>query len=1102
MSYLISKGRILLILYRVMTKEGVKQDNYIFRLRDKTFPTEMVISCINRQEENTMFHSFEPMLGWSCLTFVIAPINSVQNVLNPEEGTLVFSGSKFLVALLAGTLMAFAFQFLLTNFSVAVGISSLGRDSDDYESESWGHKIREIEGKVGTWAIITASIALFSASFLAVKLTVIESAILGAIIGVVIWSTYFSLVVWLGSSAAGSLISSIISTASSGWQTLMGSATDTIRTNAVKREIVSTAEEVTAAVRRELTSGFDPESIANKLQNSLASVQIPQLNLDEIRRQFDQILSDVDLQAIANSNLLQNINRQTFVDLVSNRTNLSKENINQIADQLEAAWKQASSGKNPTEQVINLLKSATPEELNSENLGERLQQLVGTRTNGNGSNGGRNGVIKQAMQYGLGAAVPAVLDRVNLSDIDVGKITAQLQKLKENVQDIDVEKITHELQNFTDKTTEQISQRLPKPTSDNIKTDVEDYIRNSFPWHFNRISLKDEFQEVIYDQNADPATIKQELQDINQDDFVNLLTQRGDISEVRVQEISQQMESVRQEVLELVQQAEAREKGKDFRVRLENYLRSTGKEELKPEAIEQNFTRLLEDPEANLADLQARFSEIDRDTFVQLLQQRQDFNAEEANNIVSQIERTRDNVLNRAGELQEQATTKANELQQRVEEYLRNTNKEELNPEGIKRDFRTLLEDPQVGISLLRSRLSQFNRDTFVQLLSQRQDLSEEQINQALDALESVRDSILQAPQAVAQRAKQQYEQTTTALAEYLRNTNLEELNPEGIRQDLETLLANPQEGASALRDRLSQVDRETLVKLLTQRQDLNEEQVNQIIDRVQEAINNIIRAPRRLASRTAEQVADFQANLEDYLRHTNKEELNPEGIKRDLQLLLQDPRTGIATLGDRVSQFDRSTLVALLSQRSDISEEEANRIVDQIESVRNSIVEQYQQIQQRVQSVIDGIFGRIRNYLNSLDRPELKYENLKEDFAKLFDDPQSGFEALRDRLSQFDRDTLVAILSSREDISQEDANRIINQIEAARDSVLHRAERIQQEVQKRLKGIQEQAQKQAEETKKTVARAAWWLFGTAFASLLASAIAGAIAVQDIAWPG
>jgi len=39
--------------------------------------------------------------------------------------------------------------------------------------------------------------------------------------------------------------------------------------------------------------------------------------------------------------------------------------------------------------------------------------------------------------------------------------------------------------------------------------------------------------------------------------------------------------------------------------------------------------------------------------------------------------------------------------------------------------------------------------------------------------------------------------------------------------------------------------------------------------------------------------VQNFQATLEDYLRNTGKEELNPEGIKRDLQLLLNDSRAG-----------------------------------------------------------------------------------------------------------------------------------------------------------------------------------------------------------------
>jgi hypothetical protein len=77
-----------------------------------------------------------------------------------------------------------------------------------------------------------------------------------------------------------------------------------------------------------------------------------------------------------------------------------------------------------------------------------------------------------------------------------------------------------------------------------------------------------------------------------------------------------------------------------------------------------------------------------------------------------------------------------------------------------------------------------------------------------------VRDTILHAPQQLADNAKEQYEQITTKIAEYLRNTNLDELDPEGIKQDLAKVLDDPKQGALALRERLSHVDRETLVKL------------------------------------------------------------------------------------------------------------------------------------------------------------------------------------------------------------------------------------------------------------------------------------------------
>jgi len=994
-----------------------------------------------------------------------------QEIITPEEASLVFSGPQFLVALLSGVMMAFAFQLLLTNFSVAFGISTLGGDSvsDDDESESLGSSIRKIEGKVGLWALITVSIALFCACFLAVKLTLVESTLLGAIIGVVIWSTYFSILVWVGSTAAGSLIGSVVSTATSGFQGLMGTATTALGANAAKAQVVSTVEEVTAAVRRELTSGFDPNSIKETLQSSLKTLELPKLDSNEIRTQFEKILKNSDLESLGSSDILKNVDRQTLVDLVSSRTDFSKQELNQVVDQLEDVWQKtfSESAGNSQEDLLNLLKSATPEQLNSDELSAKLEQLIGSDSNKEKSSGS---LPNRMLQYGIEALMATVLGRADLSDLDIEKISGRLQTL-------------------TGK-----AKQTTKPFSA-IKADIENYLLFSPPWELNKEAIKEQFRDVIYDPEASPGNVRQELEQLNRSYFVELLGLRDDFTPEGVQEVANYLEEIRQDVFSSVLTSEAKEQSEDLRSRVENYLRATGKEELNPESIQEDFKTLLSDPEAGVDALGNRLSQFDRDTFVQLLKERQDISEDEANQIIGQLESTRDNVLSTARDLQEQAKSKAEELRNKVEEYLRNTNKDELNPEGIKRDFKTLIDDPQSGLSALRSRLSQFDRDTLVQLVSQRQDLSEEQVNQVLDSIESTRDSVLQAPQKLAEKAKEQYEETTGAIAEYLRNTNLSELDPEGIKQDLSKLLDDPKAGTLALRERLSQVDRETLVKLLSGREDLSEEQVNRIIDEVQSSIRSIIKAPRRLATRTQKQVGDFEASLENYLRNTNKEELEPESIKRDLQLLLNDPRAGMGNIGDRLSKFDRSTLVALLSQREDISEEEANRIADQIESVRNSVTQQLQQVQQRLQSAMDSIFGKIREYLNSLERPELNYEGIKQDFSKLFDDPQAGFEALGTRLGQFDRDTLVALLSSREDISEADANRIIDQIEGARDSVLQRAERIQTETQKRISAFKQQAKKQAVETKKAAAGAAWWLFSTAFTSLAVSAFAGALAV-------
>jgi predicted transcriptional regulator len=1002
-----------------------------------------------------------------------------------RETTLAFSGPQFFMALVAGLFLTFGFQMLLTNFSVAAGISvlSLSSRDDDSSNDSGGGTMRTIGTALGVWTLATVSIALFIACLLAVKLSFLTSATMGATVGLVIWASYFSILVWISSTTVGSLVGSVVSTATKGFQTVFGTATAALGMKAASSEIVSTAEAAAAAVRREITAYLDPQEVQSSLKEVINKVRSPELNLKGIREEFEKILRDSEVTKVLDKDNLPTISRETFENLLKERTDLSPRDVKKIVDELDQSWHSAIGGVRKgggLGELIKFAKSANPQELLSGNFSKQLGQFMKDMGQGQGQDQNSS-----QLQQALSALMGIVLARVDLSDLDVEKIKDQVKSAQS------------QLSTQAGKVTEKVTNQTLSPGANVIRSDVEHYLLNTYSWQMTPSRIEHDFRETLYDPKADARTIRQAIETLKPAEFSAILQSRGVFTQAKISDATARLEQVRKQVLEEVRAAEAAEMFEKTRSAVNRYLSTTSKEHLFSNEAGQEIKTLLSDGDADPQELQERLYRLKEDSNWVGLQQRTDLTDAEKAQITQSLDALLQVAIADAKGIQEGVKTRVDMQWQKVQDYLRNTGKEELNPEGIKRDLQTLLDDPQTGLHDLRARASSFDRDTLVQLLSQRENLSEDQVNQVLNQVESSWKQAVHAPSALVDKAKAQYEDTTAALADYLRRTGKSELNPDGIKRDLTTLLQDPKTGLEAIRGRLSQVDRDTLVQLLSQRNDLSQEEANAIIDQVQDTIRQVLRTPQRLAIRAQEKARDFQGTLEDYLRNTDKEELNPEGIKRDLGLLLQDPRLGLDHLSDRLSHVDRSTIVALLSQREDISEAEAEEIVNRVLAVRDQMVAQLESIKTKIQSVIDGILGRIRDYLNSLERPELNYEGIQQDLRKLFDDPNAGFEALRDRLSHFDRGTLVAVMSSRDDISEADANRIIDQVEQVRTSVLQRAERIQAQIQARLEDIKHQAQAQAEATRKAAATAAWWLFATASTSGIAAAVAGAIAVSS-----
>ncbi len=998
-----------------------------------------------------------------------------------RETAIGFSGPQFFTALVAGLFLTFGFQMLLTNFSVAAGMSVLSLADRDDRSDRPGGSLH-IGTAVGVWTLVTVTIALFVACLLAVKLSFVPTVTMGATVGLAIWAAYFSILVWISSTTVGSLVGSVVSTATRGFQAVFGTATAALGMKAAGSELVSSAEAAAAAVRREMTAYIDPQDVQSSVKDLLSSVKSPELNIQAIRAEFEKILKDSEVNKVIDKDNLPTLSRDTFENLLKERTDLSPRDVKKIVDELDRSWHGAvgglKSGGGGLGELMKLVRSGKPQDLLAGNFSQQLDRYI--QDMGKGENSSQ-------LEQALGALMGIVLGRVDLSDLDVEKIKGRVKDAQS------------QLQRQVEKVSDTVATPTQSPGASVIRADVEHYLRDTYSWQMSTERIEREFRDVLYDPNADVRTIRQAIASLKPEEFTARLQARGVFTQAKIAELTQVLDRVRSRVLDEVRAAEAAAMLEKTQTAIDTYLRATPKHRLLSNYAAQDFKDLLADDNADPQELHSRRSQIKQYRLSSVLQQRNDLSETEKIQIVQMLTPVLEVAIADTEGLQAGVKARVDTQWQQVQAYLRNTGKDELNPEGIKRDLQQLLSDPQAGIHDLKQRASHFDRDTLVQLLSQRKDISQDQVNEILDRVESNWKQATHAPAAIVDKAKTQYEDTTSAIADYLRRTGKSELNPDGIKRDLTTLLQDPKTGLDSIRDRLSQIDRDTLVQLLRQRNDFTEAEANEAIDRVQDTIRQVLRTPQRLAIRAKNRVNNFQTALEDYLRHTDKAELNPDAIKRDLGLLFQDPRLGLEHLGDRLSHVDRETIVALLAQREDITPAEAEQIVNRILSVRDRFIGQLDAIKAKVQSVIDGILSQIRDYLNGLERPELNYDGITQDVRKLFDDPNAGFDALRDRLSHFDRDTLVALLSSRDDISKADANRIIDRVDGVRTNVLYRAERIQTQIQNRLDEIKHQAQAQAEATRKAAATAAWWLFATGLTSAIAAAGAGALAVLPFA---
>ena len=368
--------------------------------------------------------------------------------------------------------------------------------------------------------------------------------------------------------------------------------------------------------------------------------------------------------------------------------------------------------------------------------------------------------------------------------------------------------------------------------------------------------------------------------------------------------------------------------------------------------------------------------------------------------------------------------------------------------------------------------------------------------------------------------------QINQKIDEYVKR--VEESGPdyEQVKQDMIGLLKDIRiEETTDTHD--GEMDTETFVKLASEQSNISKKDMNKLTQTfkqaqkaAQEGEGNEDKAKKVAAQLTNQDEADIDGyvqQIEEYLRSTDKEEVNPDAIRDDIERIIENPRNAQNIITNRAKQMDRSTWVALLEQDQRMNHDRAEKVVSYVEQAIDYVAGKADQAQEKQQSAQATANARttemtaqsggkkkqlsgkaeekVRNYLDSIGRPELQYESLKWDLEKIMNDPKVAPQVIKRRVDQFDQETLMALLTSNDRLSRKDVENLSQRIDETKRRVLSKVEEADRQATIAIEKAKQEALHQAENARKTAAAAAWWLFATAVVSGAAAALGGWMAI-------
>ncbi|WP_225000165.1 hypothetical protein [Cesiribacter sp. SM1] len=245
-------------------------------------------------------------------------------------------------AIFAGALVAIVVMLLLNLLGIGIGLGSINpvEESNAFSGLGTGAII---------WWVVSNLIAIFAGGYVAGRLAGVPLRTASTLHGILAWCLYTLVSFWILTTAIGSIISGVgsimsgaISAAGSGIEAVSGNSGNNQDQNSNQQASISFAE-IQREVRQVLSQTGDPalqpDSIEQTAQNTAQNARQTLQNTSYVSD--EELTSIVENVMFQGGQLVENIDRQDVVNVVVQRTNLSRQEANNVADVVVRKHQQA-----------------------------------------------------------------------------------------------------------------------------------------------------------------------------------------------------------------------------------------------------------------------------------------------------------------------------------------------------------------------------------------------------------------------------------------------------------------------------------------------------------------------------------------------------------------------------------------------------------------------------------------------------------------------------------------------------------------------------------------------------------------------------------------